>query len=75
MGVSGFSQTQGQLEKVSTLKSEIDERKGQTLVDYSNVVEDLREKINEKRSEIEEPLKQVKALRNEVRVSKWVEKL
>ncbi|XP_075246844.1 intraflagellar transport protein 81 homolog [Convolutriloba macropyga] len=72
MGVSGFSQTQGQLEKVSTLKSEIDERKGQTLVDYSNVVEDLREKINEKRSEIEEPLKQVKALRNEVRELKTV---
>ena len=38
MGVSGFSAAQGQLEKVSTLKSEIDERKGQTLVDYSNVV-------------------------------------
>merc|ERR1712226_49631 len=72
MGVSGFSATQGKLEKVSTMKSEIDERKGQTLVDYSNVVEDLREKINEKRSEIEEPLKQVKALRNEVRELKTV---
>ncbi|XP_063719232.1 intraflagellar transport protein 81 homolog [Symsagittifera roscoffensis] len=66
-GVSGFSATQGQLEKVSTLKSEIDERKGQTLMDYSNVVEDLREKIQEKRSEIEQPLKQVKQLRTEVR--------
>ena len=31
-------------------------------------VEDLREKINEKKSEMEEPLKKVKSLRNEVRV-------
>ena len=38
MGVEGFSAAQGELEKVSTMKSEIDERKGQTLVDYSMVV-------------------------------------
>ena len=31
-------------------------------------MEDLREKIDEKKSEMEEPLKKVKSLRNEVRV-------
>ena len=37
-GVSGFHETQEELEKVSTLKSELDEEKGKTLEDISQMV-------------------------------------
>ena len=37
-GVSGFHETQEQLENVSTKKSELDEQKGKTLEDISELV-------------------------------------
>ncbi len=37
-GVAGFHQTQEELEKISTLKSELDEEKGKTLEDISQMV-------------------------------------
>lgn len=37
-GVSGYSDTQEELERVSTIKSELDEMKGRTLDDMSEMV-------------------------------------
>ena len=37
--MSGFHETQEQLENVSTKKSELDEQKGKTLEDISELVE------------------------------------
>lgn len=37
-GISGYSDTQEELERVSALKSEVDEMKGRTLDDMSNMV-------------------------------------
>ena len=37
-GISGYSYTQEELERVSTLKSEVDEMKGRTLDDMSEMV-------------------------------------
>ena len=37
-GVSGFHETQEELEKVSAIKSELDEQKGKTLEDISELV-------------------------------------
>ena len=37
-GVSGYHDTQEELEKVSTMKSELDEVKGKTLEDISEMV-------------------------------------
>lgn len=37
-GISGYSSTQEELEKVSALKSELDQQKGRTLDDMSDMV-------------------------------------
>lgn len=37
-GVSGYHDTQEELEKVSTVKSDLDEKKGKTLEDISELV-------------------------------------
>lgn len=37
-GISGYSYTQEELERVSALKSEVDEMKGRTLDDMSEMV-------------------------------------
>lgn len=41
-GVTGFHETQEELEKVSAKKSELDEQKGKTLEDISELVRPLR---------------------------------
>ena len=41
-GVTGFHETQEELEKVSAKKSELDEQKGKTLEDISELVRTLR---------------------------------
>lgn len=37
-GISGYSNTQEELERVSAIKSELDEKKGRTLDDMSEMV-------------------------------------
>jgi len=37
-GISGYSDTQEELERVSAIKSELDEKKGRTLDDMSEMV-------------------------------------
>lgn len=38
-GISGYSNTQEELERVSAIKSELDEKKGRTLNDMSEMVD------------------------------------
>ena len=40
-GISGYSNTQEELERVSAIKSELDEKKGRTLDDMSEMVSAL----------------------------------
>lgn len=44
-GISGYSTTQEELERVSAIKSELDEKKGRTLDDMSEMVELLKEPL------------------------------
>jgi intraflagellar transport protein 81 len=47
--VSGYHDTQEELEKVSTVKSELDEQKGKTLEDISDLVNKIYFVFHKKR--------------------------
>lgn len=64
-GVSGFHQTQEELEKISTLKSELDEEKGKTLEDISQMVVQLTNTIAEKKSNLAPAIKELRPLRQQ----------
>jgi len=64
-GVTGFRETQDELEKVSALKSEVDETKGRTLDDMSAMVGQLNKKINDKKSLLAPIIKQLRPLRQQ----------
>ena len=49
-GVSGFTEAQDNLEKVSAMKAGIDEQKGQTLEEMSGMVSQLTMKISERKA-------------------------
>lgn len=62
-GISGYSSTQEELEKVSALKSELDQQKGRTLDDMSEMVKKLNAMIVEKKSAVAPVLKELRSLR------------
>ena len=62
-GVSGYRQTQEDLEKVSAVKSEYDDRKGKTLEDMSDMVGRLTRKIAEKKGALAPIIKELRPLR------------
>ncbi|KAM4707425.1 intraflagellar transport protein 81 homolog [Discoglossus pictus] len=62
-GISGYSDTQEELERVSTLKSEVDEMKGRTLDDMSEMVKKLNFMIADKRSALAPVIKELRPLR------------
>ncbi|CAH1781188.1 unnamed protein product [Owenia fusiformis] len=62
-GVSGFRDTKEELEKVSTLKSELDEMKGKTLEDISHMVNNLTVKIQDKKTSLAPIIKELRPLR------------
>ena len=64
-GVSGFNATQDEIEKVSTLKSELDQQKGKTLEDMSQLVVQLTNSIAEKKSSLAPIIKELRPLRQE----------
>jgi len=64
-GVTGFRETQDELEKVSALKSEVDETKHRTLDDMSEMVDQLNTKINDKKSLLAPIIKQLRPLRQQ----------
>jgi len=64
-GVSGFHQTQDELEKVSTKKSELDEQKGKTLEEMSQLVVQLTNTITDKKSSLAPIIKELRPLRQQ----------
>ncbi|XP_020492080.2 intraflagellar transport protein 81 homolog [Labrus bergylta] len=62
-GISGYSTTQEELERVSAIKSELDEKKGRTLDDMSEMVKKLNSLIVEKRSALAPIIKELRTLR------------
>ncbi|XP_023576442.1 intraflagellar transport protein 81 homolog, partial [Octodon degus] len=62
-GVSGYSYTQEELERVSALKSEVDELKGRTLDDMSDMVKKLNSLVSEKKSALAPVIKELRQLR------------
>ncbi|KAI4899499.1 hypothetical protein NFI96_011496 [Prochilodus magdalenae] len=64
-GISGFSETQEELERVSAIKSELDELKGRTLDDMSEMVKKLNSAIAEKKSALSPLIKELRPLRQQ----------
>ncbi|XP_049721761.1 intraflagellar transport protein 81 homolog isoform X2 [Elephas maximus indicus] len=62
-GISGYSYTQEELERVSALKSEVDEIKGRTLDDMSEMVKKLNSLVSEKKSALAPVIKELRQLR------------
>uniref|UniRef100_H0VRW1 Intraflagellar transport protein 81 homolog n=1 Tax=Cavia porcellus TaxID=10141 RepID=H0VRW1_CAVPO len=62
-GVSGYSYTQEELERVSALKSEVDELKGRTLDDMSEMIKKLNSLVSEKKSALAPVIKELRQLR------------
>lgn len=66
-GVEGYAQTQEELEKVSQRKADIDEMKGRTLEDISQVVGEINEKIKKRKHQLAPQIMTLRKLRTEVR--------
>ncbi|XP_057347849.1 intraflagellar transport protein 81 homolog isoform X4 [Manis pentadactyla] len=62
-GISGYSYTQEELERVSALKTEVDEMKRQTLDDMSEMVKKLNSLVSEKKSALAPVIKELRQLR------------
>ncbi|KAB7496012.1 Intraflagellar transport protein 81-like protein [Armadillidium nasatum] len=65
-GVSGFRDTQESLEQVSSMKAAVDEKKGETLNEMSEMVRELNFKINERKASLAPLLKEVRPLREKM---------
>ncbi|XP_032157225.1 intraflagellar transport protein 81 homolog isoform X4 [Sapajus apella] len=68
-GVSGYSYTQEELERVSALKSEVDEMKGRTLDDMSEMVKKLNSLVSEKKSALVSVIKELRQLRQKCQMA------
>ncbi|XP_059177446.1 intraflagellar transport protein 81 homolog [Physella acuta] len=66
-GVAGYRETQEELEKVSSMKSELDEMKGRTLDDMSEMVRRLHAEIADRRNTLAPILREIRPLREKVR--------
>ncbi|XP_070689853.1 intraflagellar transport protein 81 homolog [Pempheris klunzingeri] len=64
-GISGYSDTQEELERVSAIKSELDEKKGRTLDDMSEMVKKLNSMIAKKKSALAPIIKELRSLRQQ----------
>ncbi|CAJ1068326.1 intraflagellar transport protein 81 homolog [Xyrichtys novacula] len=62
-GISGYSNTQEELERVSAIKSELDEKKGRTLDDMSEMVKKLNFMIADKKTALAPVIKELRSLR------------
>ncbi|XP_030901392.1 intraflagellar transport protein 81 homolog [Melopsittacus undulatus] len=62
-GISGYSYKQEELERVSAVKSEIDEMKGQTLDNMSEMVRNLNSMVSEKKASLAPVIKELRQLR------------
>jgi len=59
-GVSGYMNTQAQLEQLSEQKAEVDVQKGHTLEQMSQIVMELTQKIKDQKLKLKEPIKDLK---------------
>ena len=64
-GVSGFRDTQENLEKVADQKASLDERKGATLEDMSGLVYQLTLRISERKARLAPIIKELRPLRQQ----------
>ncbi|XP_041482844.1 intraflagellar transport protein 81 homolog [Lytechinus variegatus] len=64
-GVAGYHDTQEELEKVSTIKSELDDVKGRTLEDMSQLVQKLNTSIASKKANLAPIIKELRPLRQQ----------
>ncbi|XP_072289549.1 intraflagellar transport protein 81 homolog isoform X1 [Eucyclogobius newberryi] len=64
-GIAGYSNTQEELERVSAIKSELDEKKGQTLDDMSEMVKKLNYVIAQKKEALSPLIKELRSLREQ----------
>ncbi|KAG7332651.1 hypothetical protein KOW79_004485 [Hemibagrus wyckioides] len=64
-GISGFSETQEELERVSAIKSELDELKGRRLDNMSEMVKKINSAISEKKTALSPLIKELRPLRQE----------
>eukprot|EP00052_Salpingoeca_macrocollata_P012331 m.95536 g.95536 ORF g.95536 m.95536 type:complete len:674 (+) comp18432_c0_seq1:165-2186(+) len=62
-GIQGAVHVQEELEKVSAAKGELDEEKGRTLDDISDMVKELTQKIDAKKTALAPPIKELRELR------------
>jgi len=67
-GVAGYRNTQDAIENVSTMKSEFDHMKGQTLEDMSNMVQQFNSKIANKKAALEPVIRELRAVRQQAQV-------
>lgn len=65
-GVAGYRETQEELEKVSHIKSDLDEVKGRTLDDMSEMVRRLHAEIADRRNTLAPVLREIRPLREKV---------
>lgn len=63
--MSGYHDTQEELEKVSAIKSELDEMKGKTLEDMSEMVKKLTHTIAAKKTDLAPVIKELRPLRQQ----------
>lgn len=64
-GISGFHAAQEALEKVSERKSEMDESKGKTLEEISILIQNVMQKINDKKTLLSPIIQELRRLRQE----------
>lgn len=62
-GLSGYQQTQDELEKVSQQKAEVDEVKGKTLEEIAQVVEEINGQIKTRKNRLAPQIKDLRNLR------------
>ncbi|NXS53162.1 IFT81 protein, partial [Brachypteracias leptosomus] len=62
-GISGYSHIQEELERVSAVKSEMDEMKGRTLENMSEMVKKLNSMVAEKKASLAPIIKELRQLR------------
>ncbi|KAJ3123398.1 Intraflagellar transport protein 81 [Nowakowskiella sp. JEL0407] len=65
-GVSGFHAAQDNLEKVSERKGELDQVKGKTLSEISEIVQNLMKSINDKKTKLSPIIQELRTIRQAV---------
>ncbi|OXA46468.1 intraflagellar transport protein 81 homolog [Folsomia candida] len=68
LGIKGFTSVQGNLEKVSTDKARVDEKKSQNLQQMSSTVQELHDQIAAKKVDLAPLVKNLNSLRQQAQI-------